>query len=362
MVIKKVFLKNFRNFSLLQLSFDKKINIIYGSNAQGKTNLLEGIYVGAIGKSFKPAMEKEIVKIGEKFADIKIEYENSQRNMENSLRLFTDRKKTVFLNGVSLTKLSELLGNLKVVLFTPEELSIIKEGPGGRRKFLDIFICQMYPHFTKILSEYNKALEQKNKLLKQIKAKPELESTLILWDEQLAKYGEEIIKKRKMVLLKIMEFAKKYHLEISENKEEISAVYKTVEGEDIKTALLSAFSENREKEIAAACSIIGPHRDDIIFYINGESAKIYGSQGQQRTIVLSLKLSQKRYIFEETGENPIMLLDDITGELDLNRRKYLFSKIEDTQTFITCTETDRIIQKTGAYFEVKKGSICRKEN
>ena len=363
MYIKSLTLKNFRNYSEQKVNFDNGLNVIFGSNAQGKTNLLEGIYFGAIGKSFKAVIEKDLIKYGESYSDVKIEYFSENRDKYNILRIFTDRKKAVSLNGVPLAKMSELIGNLRVVVFTPEELSLVKEGPGGRRRFLDILICQVYPGFMGVLSNYNKALDQKNKLLKVVSKKPEFLETLPMWEEQLVKYGAKIIDMRKKVLDEIMFFAYEIHTDITKGKEKIEGKYKSQIDEKLSTeeALRKAMKDAREKEIALTSSIIGPHRDDILFYLNEKPAKVFCSQGQQRTIVLSLKLAQKKYIYETTGESPVMLLDDITGELDVHRREYLFSNLTDSQVFITCTETDRVKDVKGAYFEVNNAHVTRKD-
>lgn len=365
MIIKEIYLKNFRNYKELSLKFNEKLNVIYGGNAQGKTNLLESIYLSSIGKSFKPVTEKEMIYFGEKHLDVRVDYFSGRRDMYNTIRLFAEKKKVVTVNGVPLTKMSDLVGNLTVVIFTPGELSLIKEGPGLRRRFIDMLICQIKPGFMKTMSSYNKLIDQKNKLLKEIKQKPSLAQTLDIWDEQLSSYGAEIIINRKIFLEKIMESALKYHLEISKNKEEITAKIKSsahISGcedfETVKNELLKAFYENREREIMLSSTVAGPHRDDIDFFINGNPAKVYGSQGQQRTFVLSLKLAQKDLFFDETGEQPVLLLDDITGELDVSRRNYLFSKITDSQVFITCTDTDRApLSENTAFFKVCEGKV-----
>jgi len=369
MIIKEIYLKNFRNYKELSLKFNNNLNVICGENAQGKTNLLESIYLSSIGKSFKPVTEKEMILFGEKHLDVRVDYFSGGREMYNTIRLFAEKKKIVTVNGVGLTKMSDLVGNLTVVIFTPGELSLIKEGPGLRRRFIDMIICQVRPRFMKVMSSYNKLVDQKNKLLKEIKQKPSLAQTLDSWDEQLSSYGAEIIVNRKVFLEKVMEKALKYHLEISKNKEEISAKIKSsahisesVEKEAVKKELLNVLRENREKEIFLSSAAFGPHRDDIDFFINGESAKIFGSQGQQRTFVLSLKLAQKDLFFEETGEQPVLLLDDITGELDLSRRNYLFSKIKGSQVFITCTDTDRVpVFENTNIFRVNEGKVIREE-
>ncbi len=366
MYVKKVTLKNFRNYSFQEVEFKKGLNVIHGNNAQGKTNLLESIFVGAIGKSFKSVSEKEIISFGEKFSDIKIDYYANGRDMYNTVRLFNGKKKAVTLNGVALTKMSELVGNLTVVIFTPEELSLVKDGPGIRRRFADMAISQIKPKYMHILSKYNKALEQKNKLLKEIKNKPSLKETLSLWNEQLAQAGARIIILRREFLERIEKAAASVHREISLGKEDLTLFYKTLEGsekltsaEEVKDLLLKALQEGTEKEIILGQGIIGPHRDDVIFNINGNNAKIYGSQGQQRTIVLAVKLAQREIFLEESGQEPILLLDDILGELDITRREYLFSKIGSSQVFITCTDTDRIEEKgkNTAYFRVEGGHI-----
>ncbi|MDP4118821.1 MAG: DNA replication/repair protein RecF [Bacillota bacterium] len=368
MYVKEIYLENFRNYKKQHVCFSKNLNILYGNNAQGKTNMLESIFLGAIGKSFKPVSEKEMIMFGEKFSDIRIDYFSSGRDMYNTVRLFSEKKKAVSVNGVELTKMSELLGKLTVVVFTPEELSLIKDGPFARRRFLDISISQIKPKYLHTLSSYNRVLEQKNKLLKEIKYTPSLEKTLSLWNEQLALYGSKIILYRIEFIKRIMETAAKIHREISKNKEELTVKYKTVDfsaenmsEKNIKEALTQLLEKNYDKEITFAQAVTGPHRDDLIFYINGNNSKVFGSQGQQRTTVLSLKLAQKELFLEETGEEPILLLDDITGELDLSRREYLFSKIKNSQVFITCTDTDRIENtKNAKYFNISDGKVCEK--
>ena len=362
MFIKKVYLKNFRNYKSLELDVEKGLNVIYGSNAQGKTNFLEALNVASIGKSFKSVTEKEMIFFGERFADIRVDYFSSGRDMYNTIRLFTEKKKMVTLNGVNLVKMSELVGKLTVVVFTPGELSLVKDGPAFRRRFLDMMICQLRPGFMGTLSAYNRLIEQKNKLLKEIKQKPYVSETLDIWDEQLASYGAEIMLQRKLYLERIMTYAEKYHLEISKEKEKLSAKIKSSvkDEENIREALKEALSLNREREIFLASSVIGPHRDDIEFFINGNSAKVFGSQGQQRTLVLSLKLAQKDLFYDETEEEPVLLLDDITGELDTQRREYLFSKIKNSQVFITCTDTDRAPDfDKASYFKVSEGKIVK---
>ena len=360
-----LYLKNFRNYKEISLKFNKNLNVIWGENAQGKTNLLESIYLCSIGKSFKPVTEKEMIFFGEKFLDVRVDYFSCGREMYNTVRVYTEKKKSVTVNGVGLTKMSELVGNLNVVIFTPGELALIKEGPGMRRRFIDMLICQVKPGYMSILSSYNKIIEQKNKLLKEVQNKPSLEETLDVWDEQLSIYGAEIVFLRNKFLEQIMTIAKKYHLEISKEKEKISAVIKSsskISGgnskEEIQKMLLKSFHENRKREIFVSSTVVGPHRDDIEFYINGNLAKIFGSQGQQRTFVLALKLAQKDLFYEETGEQPVLLLDDITGELDVSRRNYLFSKITDSQVFITCTDTDLVPKsKNTSFFKVCDGKV-----
>lgn len=365
MFITQLYLKNFRNYKEISLKFNKNLNVIFGENAQGKTNLLESIYLSSIGKSFKPVTEKEMIFFGEKHLDVRVDYFSRGRDMFNTVRLFAEKKKAVTVNGVGLTKMSELVGNLTVVIFTPGELSLIKDGPGVRRRFLDMIICQVRPGYMSILSNYNKLTEQKNKLLKEIQKKPSLAETLDVWDEQLSGYGAEIVYLRREFLGRLMDLAKEYHLEISKGTEKISAEIKSsakipenIPKEEIKKLLLKAFKDNREREIFLSSTVAGPHRDDIEFLINGNAAKVFGSQGQQRTFVLALKLAQKDLFFDETGEQPVLLLDDITGELDESRRNYLFSKITDSQVFITCTDTDRAPHSENiSFFKINGGKV-----
>lgn len=367
MYIKKIYLKNFRNYSEAEIFLSEKLNVFYGNNAQGKTNILEGIFLGAIGKSFKPVSEKEMIKLGEKFSDIELEYFSGGRDMTTKMRLFTEKKKTVSVNNVALSRMSELVGKLTVVVFTPEELSLVKEGPGARRRFLDMAISQVRPRYMHLLSSYNKALEQKNKLLKNEKMKNSVNDTLPIWNEQLAQFGAKVILYRKSFADKIVKKAAEIHEEISGGTEKLTAKYhgslqdtENMTEEEIKAALFEEMTRQAEREIFLSQAVVGPHRDDLVFFINGNNAKIYASQGQQRTIVLSLKLSQKEFFLEETEEEPVLLLDDITGELDLSRREYLFSKIKNSQVFITCTDTDRIENTEEArYFKIVNGEVIR---
>ena len=367
MYIKKLILKNFRNYKAAEVCFSESLNVFYGNNAQGKTNLLEAIFLGAIGKSFKPVSEKEIIKIGEKFSDIELDYFSGGRDMTTKMRLFTEKKKTVSVNNVGLSRMSELVGKLTVVIFTPEELSLVKEGPGDRRRFLDMAISQVRPGYMHILSSYNKALDQKNRLLKNEKMRSF--ETLSVWNEQLASFGAKVTEYRKSFAERIIKKASLLHSEISGGKEELTAKYKTVISEidnlrenELKNELLTEMNKQAEREIFLGQAVVGPHRDDILFFINGKSAKAFASQGQQRTIVLALKLAQKELFLEETDEEPVLLLDDITGELDILRREYLFSNIKDSQVFITCTDTDRIDKADGAkYFKIENGTVCSED-
>ena len=349
MWVKKIKIDNFRNYNKLDIELDNKLNIFYGKNAQGKTNIIEAIYLSSIGKSFRTNKEKELIKFGQENADIEIEYEKSYR--DGNIKINIGNKKSIFINKIKIKKLSELLGNINIVIFTPDDINILKGGPQNRRKFLDVMISQLRPKYMHIYSSYLKTLEERNSYLKNIEIQNN--DLLEIYDEKLIEYGCEIYKYRKEFIEKIKNKIKIIHNNITNNKEDIEIKY--ISDCEDKNSFQELLKARKKLDIIKGYTTKGIHRDDFQIYINELPVDVYGSQGQHRTAVLSLKLSELQVINDEIGENPILLLDDFMSELDENRRTSFLENIKDTQVIITCT--DKIKLNTSKYFEVEDGNI-----
>ena len=353
MLITNLKLKNFRNYDELNLKFNKNINIFYGNNAQGKTNIIESIFLCAIGKSFRTNKDKELIKFEKDFLNIEVNYEKSDR--DGKIKIEISDKKNVFLNGIKTKKLSELIGKINVVLFTPDDINILKNGPKMRRRFLDIMISQLRPNYIYCLNMYSKTLEQRNMYLKQIKLEKKNPELLDLWDEKLAEYGEKIYNYRKEFIEKIKEKINKIHKKITNNNETVELEY--ISDFSTKENFYSALKQNQKIDIIRGATSKGIHKDDFIVNLNGKNVSIYGSQGQNRTVVLSLKMSELQVIKDEIGENPILLLDDFMSELDEERRNNFLKNIGNTQVFVTCTDKLELENVEYDIFNVKKGEI-----
>ena len=353
MYINKIKLLNFRNYDNQEIELNKNINIFYGDNAQGKTNIIESIFLCSIGKSFRTNKDNELIKFNKEISSIYIEFEKTDR--DGSIKIDINNKKNIFVNGIKIKKLSELLGNLNIVIFNPDDILILKEGPQKRRRFLDVMISQLRPNYIYYLNLYNKTLEQRNNYLKQIKIDNKPEEMLEIWDEKLAEYGEKIYLYRNEFIEKIKNKINIIHNNITENKENLKLEY--ISDCQTKEQYLDLFKERRKLDIIKGFTTRGSHRDDFNIYINDELVNIYGSQGQNRTVVLSLKISEMQVIYDEIGEYPILLLDDFMSELDEKRRKNFLEYIENTQVIITCTEKIKNINKEFKLFNVKNGKI-----
>ena len=353
MWIKKLKLNNFRNYTSQEIDFDKNINIIYGENAQGKTNIIESIFLSSVGKSFRTNKEKELIKFNENFCNVEIDFEKSDR--DGNIKIDISNKKNIFINKIKIKKLSELLGNIHTVIFTPDDINILKGGPENRRKFLNIMISQLRPKYMHIYSLYNKALEERNNYLKKIKQENANEELLEIWDEQLISYGKIISEYRKEFIDKIKNKIKLIHKNITGEKEEIKIKYLTDCLDEINYRNL--LKQRRKLDIIKGFTTRGIHRDDFEIYINDILVNVYGSQGQHRTAILSLKISELQVIYDEIGENPILLLDDFMSELDENRRNNFIENIKDTQVIITCTDKFEINNTKVKYFKVKEGKF-----
>lgn len=356
MWIKKIKINNFRNYNNEEINLNKNINIFYGENAQGKTNIIESIFLSSIGKSFRTNKEKELIKFGENNCSVEINFEKSDRNGKIFINI--GNKKDIFINGIKIKKLSELLGNINVVIFTPDDINILKGGPQNRRKFLDVMISQLRPNYMHIYNLYLKTLEERNMYLKNIeKNKYDL---LEIYDEKLAEYGFEIYKYRFEFMEKIKNKIKNIHKNITNNKEKINLEY--ISDCSDKNKYLELLKTRKKLDIIKGYTTKGIHRDDFNVYINDLLVNIYGSQGQHRTSILSLKLAELQVIYDEIGENPILLLDDFMSELDQSRRKSFLENISDTQVIITCTDDFEIENINCAKFKVEGGRILKNSN
>ena len=351
MIIKSLELDNYRNYKNLKIDFDKGVNILYGNNAQGKTNILEAIYMSSTAKSHKGSKDRDIVNFDASEGHIKtlIEKDGMERRIDMHLR--KSMSKGVAVDKVRIKKLSELYGLLNIVFFSPEDLNIIKNSPAERRKFINLELCQLDQIYLYDLNNYNKVITQRNNILKEIYFRPDYRDMLSIYDTQLISYGTKIIERRKKFTEELNEIIYSIHKDISGNKEEIKIVYAPF---STSAELEDKLKRNVEKDIKFKNTTVGPHRDDFIFYTNDVDVRVYGSQGQQRTAALSLKLAEIELVKKITKENPILLLDDVLSELDSNRQNHLLNSIGDTQTVITCTGLDDFVNNRFEYDKVYK--------
>lgn len=351
MNVKNITLNNFRNIKNLSLEFDCEINVICGENAQGKTNIIEALWLFSGAKSFRNTKDTDFIKFGEKKAKIYTEY--NYLGVENTAQINFEEKRTAFYNEKKLKNTSNLAGKYNAVIFTPSDLNIITDGPEKRRRFLDISIGQLYPNYIEILRSYNRAVMQRNRLLKDYRYDKTLYVMIEVFEKEICDMGNKIINYRKRYVDILKNYVNSIYYEISGGREKIVSEYINKNGENIT---LEELEKSREKDMYTASTSIGPHRDDINFNINGISARNYGSQGQKRSAALSLKLAGAEVIKEISGEYPICLLDDVMSELDENRQNYILNHIRNWQSFITCCDTSNIKNlKEGKVIKIKNG-------
>ena len=353
MYIKKVKLESFRNYEKQEIIFNKNINNIFGDNAQGKTNILEAIFICGLGKSFRTNQDKELININKDYSNVEIEYFKKDR--EGKIKLELNQKKDFFINDIKVKKVSDILGKIYVVLFTPQDINILKNDPSKRRKFLNIMISQLRPMYVHILNKYNKTLEQRNNYLKQIKYENKPYDMLDIWDEQLVDLGTKIFIYRKKFIEKINNKIKNIHLITTQNKENIEIKYKSNIIDENK--YLQELKNKRNIDIQKGYTSVGIHRDDFEIFINNENISIYGSQGQQRSSIISLKLAEAETIYEEIEEYPIILLDDFMSELDKKRIKGFIENIKENQVIITSTEKILLDKNEINYYNVQNANI-----
>ena len=317
----------------------------------GKTTILEAIFVGSLGKSFRTNKEKELIKENKEISKVEIKF--LKKNREETIKYEIDNKKRFFINGIPAKRTSDILGKNYIVLFTPEDISILKNEPSKRRRFLNIMISQLRPMYVHLLNQYNKTIEQRNIYLKQIKYEGKSISNLDIWDEQIVELGSKIYEYRKEFIEKINEKIYDIHLKTTENKEQIKVKYISNAGKNY----LESLQKNKNSDIQKGYTQIGIHRDDFEIYINDNPVSVYGSQGQKRTTIISLKLAESNVIYDEIGERPVILLDDFMSELDKKRIQGLFENIKENQVIITCTDSFKINNTKYKLYKVTNANI-----
>ncbi len=366
MQVESLKLEHFRNIKEALLEPSPGVNVIYGENAQGKTNLLESLWLFTGCKSFRSRRDKEMVEFEESFAKNEMHFRAFGR--EQSATLWVDKKRSAMKNGVNLRSPAELIGSFYAVVFVPAHLSLVKDGPAFRRRFLDTALCEIKPNYAKALAKYNHTLVQRNALLKDIMAHPELLDTLDIWDDRLATVGAYIIAERVAYAENLSEKTDSIYRGLSGGKEKITVAYQnnvkaySADAAEVKAMLLSLLQEKRRDDLENRITTSGPHRDDLKIEIDGLSARNYGSQGQQRSAALALKLSEAEIIKEKTGEDPVILLDDVLSELDVSRQDYILNHMQDRQVFLTCCDPSNVLRLCGGKsFLVEGGQIKKAE-
>lgn len=362
MKVKSLKLKNFRNYDLLHLDFDDSTNIFYGNNAQGKTNILESIYLSGTTKSHRGAKDRDLIQFGENESHIELIVDKKEIEYRIDMHIKKNSPKGIAINRLPIRKASELFGIINLVFFSPEDLNIIKNGPSERRRFMDLELSQLDKIYLNNLSNYNRVVNQRNHLLKDIrdiKRDKKLIETLDIWEIQLIQYGNEIIKRRKKFIKEINEIISPVYDKLTGGKEKIRLIY---EPSNKDMTFEQALERNREKDLRIKSTSVGPHRDDICFMTDDLDIRRFGSQGQQRTAALSLKLSEIQLVKQVTGDTPVLLLDDVLSELDKYRQNYLLDSIHDIQTLITCTGVDEFVNhrfSMNKVFHVQNGQVIR---
>lgn len=357
MLIKSLELENFRNYKQLKMEFDSGTNILYGDNAQGKTNILEALYLSGTTKSHKSSKDKEMIRFRKEESHIRTLIEKNDISYRIDMHLKRSKTKGIAINGIPIKKASELFGIVNFVFFSPEDLNILKNGPAERRRFLNLELCQLSRLYLHNLSNYNRVIKQRNALLKEISFRPDLKDTLQIWDEQLIHYGLEIMKERKQFILDLNEIVDSIHKNLSGDREELVIQYEPSIAEEQFAVQLE---KNRENDIRTRMTSVGPHRDDLIFLVKEVDVRKYGSQGQQRTCALSLKLAEIELVKKVIKDTPVLLLDDVLSELDSRRQNFLLNNIHDIQTMISCTGLDEFIKNRfhiNRIFRVVEGTI-----
>ena len=368
MRVTNISLENFRNYRNSSIQFHPGINVIYGENAQGKTNLLEAVNYLTSARSMRARSDRELITFGEEYAKICERVWSENREIELEARISVNGRKKLSKNGVHLKNGTELSGILNTVLFSPDDLYLIRGGAAIRRRFLDASICQLRPRYAKALSEYNRIYEHKLRILKDWREKEDLLEPLDEFNFQLAQTEAVLIHYRAHYIRKLKEYAPPIHQEFSGGREKLDFSYQTVKEitnpEDSPSVLLPLLLEQQKRlksaELESESCLAGAHKDDLIITLNGNSAKTYGSQGQIRTAALSLKLAEREIFYNDSGEYPVLLLDDVLSELDPKRQNFVLNRIQGGQVFITCCEDERLESlKDGMVFHIHGGKVIQ---
>ena len=344
--------------------FDEKINIIYGDNAQGKTNILESMYVCATSKSHRGSKDREIIRFDNDESHIKVNVKKNDMNYRIDMHLKKNKPKGIAVNGIPIKRAVELFGILNIVFFSPEDLNIIKNGPSERRRFIDMELSQLDKIYLDCLINYNKVVNQRNSLLKEyaFSGREDIISSLDIWDMQLVKYGNDVIKSREKFVKEINDLVKSIQTKLSGDREQLEIIYEPcVKEQDFESELVRV----RDRDLKFKCTNIGPHKDDMCFLINGMDVRKYGSQGQQRTAALSLKLAEIELVKQIIHDTPVLFLDDVLSELDSRRQNFLLDSIGNIQTMITCTGLDEFINNRfsiNKIFKVVNGTVSSMEH
>ncbi len=360
-------LRAFRNYDALTIAFSPGLNVLYGDNAQGKTNLLEAIHFLATGRSHRTSRDLDMVKEGEEELLARASVVRRTGTIDLELRLGAATRKQLKINGIAEKKIAKLVGSLAVVLFSPDDLQLLKGPPAGRRRFLDLELSQISQTYLHHLMAYNRLLQQRNSLLKQ----PALDQGLLaVYDQQLVETGAQLVVRRAEAVRRLSPIASRYHRMLSEGREDLVLEYQSqglgedgaADLESVRRRLERELARVRGEELRRQVTLVGPHRDDVGFWIAGRDARLYASQGQQRTAVLALKLAELDFMTAEIGEAPLLLLDDVASELDPHRRHYLLSAVrEGVQSFITCTDLEDLMVRTWPkdhrLFRVRAGTV-----
>ena len=345
----------------MSLGFDKSTNIFYGDNAQGKTNILEAVYLSGTTKSHRGTKDKDMIQFGANESHIETIVEKNGIKYQIDMHLKKNSPKGIAINKIPIRKASELFGIINIVFFSPEDLNIIKNGPGERRRFIDLELSQLDKVYLNNLSNYNRIVNQRNHLLKEIDYNKGALETLDIWDMQLIQYGNKIVERRQKFIEEINKIISNIHKKLTGNRENIKIVYEPSNG---ALSFEQVLLKNKEKDLRIKSTSVGPHRDDIAFLVSDIDIRKYGSQGQQRTAALSLKLSEIELVKQSIHDTPVLLLDDVLSELDKHRQNYLLDSIHDIQTLITCTGVDEFVNhrfSINKVFHVQNGQVT-KEN
>lgn len=342
MYISRLLAKGYRNLKAVDISLGKGVNILYGNNAQGKTNILEAMYICATGRSHRTHNDRELIAFGGEDAHVQAYIAEGSRTDKIDLHIKKNEKKGIAVNNIPISRLIELYGILHIVMFSPEDLKLVKSSPADRRRFMDMELCQLSRVYYYNVQQYHKIMKQRNNLLKSIQGNKALSDTLFIWDEQLVDYGNKVINVRNEFITKLHIISEKIHHEITGTDENLAVKYSpSVQSSEFEQKL----RKNHDRDIFLGSTGCGPHKDELNFYINDINVKEYGSQGQQRCAALALKLAEIELIRTEKGRQPVLLLDDVLSELDTRRQSFLVDSIKDIQTVITCTGIDDILKK-----------------